>query len=101
MSFTFEVKVVPNAKKHTWMLDKAGRLVCYIKSKPEKGAANRELLKETAKILGVPQNNVTLVFGFESRKKLIKVSDTTLSYEQLLSLLGLEQQTSLIKVSKT
>lgn len=97
MSFAFEVKVVPNAKKHKWMLDKAGRLVCYIKSKAEKGAANRELLKETAEILGVPQSKVTLVLGFESRKKLIKISDATLTYEQLLSLLGLEQQTSLIK----
>lgn len=97
MSFTFEVKVVPNAKKHKWMLDKAGRLVCYIKNKAEKGAANRELLKETAEILDVPQSKVTLVLGFESRNKLIKISDSTLTYATLLTLLGLEQQTSLIK----
>src|SRR5579871_3915516 len=97
MSFVFEVKVVPNAKKHKWLLDKAGRLVCYIKNKAEQGAANRELLKETAKILGIPQSKVTLVLGFESRKKLIKISDTALTYQTLLASLGLEQQTSLIK----
>jgi uncharacterized protein YggU (UPF0235/DUF167 family) len=99
MALVFEVKVVPNAKKHKWILDKAGRLVCYVKNKAERGAANKELLKETAEIVGVPQSKVTLVHGFEGRNKIIKISESTLTYEKLLTLLGIEQQTSLIKNS--
>jgi uncharacterized protein len=44
-----------------------------IKSKPERGRANRELVKRLAEHFGVPVQNVRIVSGHTSRKKLIDI----------------------------
>lgn len=40
---------------------------------PEKGKANRELVKFLAKQLGVAKNNVTIISGHGEKDKLIKI----------------------------
>jgi uncharacterized protein (TIGR00251 family) len=44
-----------------------------IKSAPERGKANRELIKRLAKHFQVPENNIRIVSGLTSRKKIIDI----------------------------
>lgn len=44
-----------------------------IKSEPERGKANRELVKKLAEYFGVPVQNIRIVSGHTSRKKLVDV----------------------------
>lgn len=48
-------------------------IVVGIKSEPERGKANRELVKKLAERLGVPAQNVRIVSGHASRKKTVDV----------------------------
>ena len=44
-----------------------------IKSKPQKGEANKEFIKKLSKHFGVPQSQVKIMSGEKSRKKLIQI----------------------------
>lgn len=45
-----------------------------IKSPPERGRANRELIKRLAAHFGVDENRIRIISGLTSRKKLVEVS---------------------------
>ena len=94
MALTVEIKVVPRSGKQQIKLNKADQLVCYLKSPPERGLANKELIKLVAKALKIPQAAVSIVAGQASRKKLLKM-DLDVTYEQLLDQLGIQRQMSL------
>jgi len=51
------------------------RIVVGIKSRPEKGKANLELVKKLAKHFNVHSSQVRILSGFTSRKKIIEVVD--------------------------
>ena len=87
MALTIDLKVVPSAGKQAWKLDKAGRLVCYLKSAPERGLANRELIHLLAKALKVPQAAIKIVMGKTSRKKRMSIAQE-ISQAQLYAALG-------------
>lgn len=91
MSITIEVKVVPSSGKLKVTLNKANMIVVYLKSQPEKGLANRELIKLIAALLGLVQQQVTLVSGLNSRKKRIRI-ETDMNKDQLFQALGLTNQ---------
>lgn len=94
MAIIVQIKVVPSSGQNKWVLDKSGLLKCYLKSSPERGLANKELVKLVAKALSIPQSDVQIVSGTTSRKKRLKIaSDITL--EQILSFLGVERQIGL------
>jgi len=44
-----------------------------IKSKPERGRANRELVDKLAKHFDIPTSNVRIVAGSKSRKKIVEI----------------------------
>ena len=44
-----------------------------IRSKPERGRANRELVDKLAKHFGIPILNVRIVAGLKSRKKIVEI----------------------------
>ncbi len=44
-----------------------------IKSQPERGKANRELVKRLARHFGVPEQSVRILSGLASRKKLVEI----------------------------
>jgi len=94
VSFIFDVKVVPSSGRNKWILEKSGKLKCYLKSPPKKGLANKELKKMLAKALRVKQVDIEIVFGATGRNKKIKVP-LDIDFEGLLKLLGLEQQKKL------
>lgn len=95
MAYIFDVKVVPGSGKNGWKLGKAGELRCYLKSQPEKGLANKELIKLLSKDLGLPQEAVEIVAGATNRIKRIKIQKNIASFQELLALLGVEQQTTI------
>lgn len=90
MSLLFVIKVMPSSGKQAWLLDKSGGLKCYLKSAPEQGKANIELIKYLAKSLNLTQNEVEIIAGATSRHKKIKLS-TVLTYAQVLEKLGIQQ----------
>ena len=94
MALIFEVKVVPSSGQYKWILDKNRQLKCYLKSPPEKGKANRELVKILAAVLECSQQNIELVGGLTARKKRVKV-DSDLTYDQVLERLGLGNEKQL------
>lgn len=63
-----EVKVVSNAKRFAIKLD-GKTLRIWLKSKPERGKANRELVQKLGEIFG----SAVLVSGQKSRRKFVEV----------------------------
>lgn len=89
--FTCIIKVVPSSGRSQTMLDKTNQLKWYLKSPPEDGKANQELIKAIAQALKIPQKMVTIVTGATGRTKLIRVA-TDHTYDQLLNAMGIEKQ---------
>jgi uncharacterized protein (TIGR00251 family) len=96
MPFIFDVKVMPSAGRQSWKLDKSGILRCYLKSAPERGKANLELIKFIAKGLKLTNSEVEITAGATSRNKRIKVH-ADLDYAQLLDKLGIVVQQNIFK----
>lgn len=91
MAHSLEVKVVPSSGKLAIIVDKSGTIKCYLKSAPERGAANKELIKMIAKRVGVTQQAVTIIAGATSRKKILKI-ESGLTKQELLETLGVHMQ---------
>ena len=91
MSLVIEVKVVPNSGRHECVLDKTGGLKCYLKSQPEQGKANQELIKLFSKALKISQGSIHIMMGATGRKKLVSINHD-LTFDQVLFLLGIEKQ---------
>jgi len=96
MALIFYIKVVPRSGRNAWKLDKSGMLKCYLKSAPEKGLANKELIKTVARVLSVTQGDVEIIAGATRRNKRLKVN-LDISFDQLLAILGVERQRSLFE----
>ena len=94
MALRLEIKVVPSSGKIGFIIDKQQRLKCYVKSAAQDGQANYELVKFIAKSCGVPQRDVDIIAGLISRNKVLLIT-TSLTYEQFLTRMGLEEQAKL------
>ena len=88
MSLIIEIKVFPSSGKQEWVLDSSGILKCYIKSQPEKGKANKEVIEFLAQSLDIPKYLITIISGLTTPRKKIKISKQ-LTLEQLFSKLNL------------
>jgi len=76
-------KIVPGAKKFKIELkndENGSYMKIWVKSQPEKGKANREILKELKKIFG----DVKIVSGMVSREKYIKMKHTIKEVEEII-----------------
>jgi uncharacterized protein (TIGR00251 family) len=96
MAITIEINVIPKSGKQEIRLDKEGRLKCYLKSAPEHGKANKELLKFLSKMLSVPQTMIMIIIGATSHKKIIKIN-VDRSREEIFHALGINFQHSFTK----
>lgn len=95
MAATLEIKVVPKSGKQALKLEKAGIIKCYLKSPPEDGKANKELIQFLSKLTKTPQSSISIIKGELSRLKVLlfhEVSDNN----ELLQKLQIERQSSLI-----
>lgn len=94
MPLFINIKAVPSSGKQGCAFDKSGTLKCYLKSAPEGGKANAELIKYLSKKLKVPQNEISIVGGTTSRKKRLKIEGITL--EEFYQKLSLEKQQTIL-----
>jgi uncharacterized protein (TIGR00251 family) len=49
------------------------KILIGLKSKPEKGEANKELIKKLADHFNVHSSRVKILSGFKSRKKIVEI----------------------------
>ncbi len=68
MEDRLKIKVIPKASRNR-VLIKEGRVVVYVTAPPEKGKANREVLKLLKRLTGV---RVEIVSGEKAREKVIR-----------------------------
>jgi len=86
MSIILEISVIPQSGKNEFFFDENEILKFYLKSAPEKGKANKELIETLSKLLKIPQYKIYIISGAVSRRKRIKI-DTELSKEIMLEML--------------
>lgn len=70
----FEVHAKPRAKKSRIVGARGDALEVALAAPPVDGAANEELVRVLADVLGLPRRNVILVRGETSQKKLVGVT---------------------------
>lgn len=83
-SVDIEVKVIPNSKSQSLILD-SKLLIIRIKSPPSKGKANKEIISLVSKKLNVKKSSVEIIRGEKSKKKLLKIQG--LNFEQFVQTL--------------
>ena len=94
MALIITIKVIPSSGKSGFLKDKNGVIKCFLKSAPERGLANKELIKTLSQALLIPQNVIEIISGLTNRAKKIKIH-TSLTEKDLCTLLGLSFQKSL------
>lgn len=92
MSVVIELKVVPNSKQQGFEQDKSGIIKCRLKSKPEGGKANEELVKLLSKTLGISTDCFKILRGATSRNKMIKIDTQNFDLSSVLVRLGIGAQ---------
>lgn len=73
----FKVRVIPRASKTEVVGSIEGMLKVRLKAPPVDGAANEELIKSLAKVLGVSKGNIEIISGQTSRTKRLRVAGIT------------------------
>jgi uncharacterized protein len=81
-----EIKITPSSGKQEFSLDESGKLKCYLKNAPERGKANKELIKFLSSKLNVPQYNIAIIGGASLRNKRLKIV-TALSEQEAITVL--------------
>jgi len=69
------VKVFPNSKKREVIRKSKDNFKINVKSKPEEGKANREVIKMLSCYLKIPESKIRLVKGFKQPNKIFEVSE--------------------------
>jgi len=70
---TLRVKVTAGSSRREVIEMSDGSLKVRVRSVPEKGKANREMLEVLAGHLGVPASCVSIVSGHTAREKIVRV----------------------------
>ena len=83
MALVVDVKVVFYAQVPLFVVDRCNNsVIVRIKTTPERGRANRELVKLLAQALKIPQAYITIITGITTRHKKIRLV-TSLTLEQV------------------
>jgi hypothetical protein len=91
VAIVIEVKVVPSSGRSECKVEVMGNLKCYVKSAPENGKANKELIRLFARQLGISASDVDILSGETSRTKRIKIN-LNITFDELVARMGLERQ---------
>lgn len=75
----FAVHAKPRAKRSKVVGERGDALDVALAAPPVDGAANEELLRFLADVLGIPKRDIELVRGETSREKLVAVTGLTLA----------------------
>ena len=71
------VRVIPRAAKSQITGRRDDALLVRLNAPPVDGAANTELMKLLAQVLGIPKRNIEIVAGHRSRTKRLKITGVT------------------------
>ncbi len=66
------IKVIPGARKQE-IRKENDIFKIYLRSKPEKGKANKELISLLASYFNTPKTSISIIKGEYSRNKIIKI----------------------------
>ncbi len=58
-----------------FIAEEGNKIIVGLSSKPQKGKANRELIKKISKHFKVSSSKVRIIAGEKSRKKLIEIDE--------------------------
>jgi uncharacterized protein (TIGR00251 family) len=83
-SVTFKVQVVPRASRSEIVGEHNGALRIRIAAPPVEGAANEELVRLLARVLGVPRNAIDITAGHTSKRKTVRVTSVGPSVLEIL-----------------
>jgi uncharacterized protein (TIGR00251 family) len=81
-----DVRVIPRASKSAIAGTRDNAILVRLNAPPVGGAANTELVRLLAEVLGLPQRNVHIMSGERSRGKRVRISGRTAAeVERLLA----------------
>ena len=89
-----EIRVQPSSGKQQAIIDSAGRIKIYLKSPPENGKANKELIDFLANTLSLLKGAITIISGLGARTKKISIA-APFDKNSFLKALGLTIQQTL------
>ena len=72
MRYTVFVKFNPSGK----ITVSGNEITIFLTSRPEKEKANKELIYRLAKYFAISTNNVKIISGFTSSKKVVEIQET-------------------------
>ena len=96
MALFISVKIIAQAGRQAFVLDKSGILKCYLVAPAVDGKANKALIGFIADVLRIPKKSIEIVSGLISPRKRIAI-DTDMTYEQFLQAVGCPVQGQLVK----
>ena len=91
MNIVIVIKVIPQSGKQKLWRDKSGIIKCAIKSAPERGRANEELIQYLENLLKKKDATINIIRGKTDRTKTISIQTTT-SIDDIYHQLGIEIQ---------
>jgi len=68
-----KVKVFPNSKKEEIIKKSEDSFEIKVKEKPEKGRANREVVRILSFYFKIPESRIRLIRGFKKRNKIFEI----------------------------
>ena len=81
-----DIRVIPRASKSAIAGTRDDAVLVRLNAPPADGAANAELIRLLADLLGVPRRNIQIVSGERSRGKRVRISGRTAAeIERILS----------------
>ena len=69
----YNIKVIPKSSKTEIIKQSKNFLKIKLKSAPEKGKANTELIKFLTKHFKTPKSNINIIKGETSRNKIVEI----------------------------
>lgn len=83
MTIILKIAVIPLSRQCRYSVDDIGTIKCYLKSAPEKGKANQELIRLLSEALKIRQSDIQILTGVTSSRKRVKIA-TGLSKEEII-----------------
>ncbi|MHA1301679.1 MAG: DUF167 domain-containing protein [Candidatus Helarchaeota archaeon] len=68
-----EILVKTNSKQQKILQISDNSYEVWLKSKPERGKANKELLKLLSNYFNVPESRIQIIKGIKSKNKIIRI----------------------------
>jgi uncharacterized protein (TIGR00251 family) len=88
MTLKLIIKVIPSSGRSSCQIDKNGTLKCSLKSPPEKGKANEELIGLIAQKLDLSRASVGILLGKTARIKTVLIQTAKNEQEVRVLLCG-------------